>query len=604
LAIYAFSKRKDISADAKLQWLLKNNLLYEFRPEVFKFLECSYPSAKDGMKRRIIARVLKGQDVVIDEAEAHTGQYRIYNMMVWLARIAPDSQITRKAFEEIQQKHPDFAPSPKPDAIFWLSDVEPVETTKGFNIKQIASEPPSEFLNKLDSWRPPNEFDEPRPHFCTVVRLVSTENPEWGIHWLETLKSQGLTDPDLWECVPQGWRNAQLSRDQCRVILQFAQTVEVPAKFLVSFVDVLEHGASREQHALPDDLMEEAQNVAERIWNLALVSTVSEQRRHTDWLTLAVNRPGGKLALFWLQRISSARRAAHNSWSGLPGPIANSISEILRASAGAAELARTVFASQLHYFFSLDAEFAMRDVIPLFDWQREPKTAEQSWSGFLMWGRWLGGFVEQLLPQFDNMITHLEVFPKDIREHAIDDVAELALFQLDNPVASGWLWNVLHELSTDDISHLATRIDWLLKSTDSVLVERIWGRWLRDYWEKRLLGVPIPLSSTEATRMVYWAASAGSKVSEAVKLVHRMGDFGEFQHGDFLYRLNEKCLAKTQPETCADLVLFYLQHTKHLFPADCVSTLWRDLKESGVPQQKLERIREAMFNLGFDPEDK
>jgi hypothetical protein len=61
---------------------------------------------------------------------------------------------------------------------------------------------------------------------------------------------------------------------------------------------------------------------------------------------------------------------------------------------------------------------------------------------------------------------------------------------------------------------------------------------------------------------------------------------------------------KRRPNACADLIPFYLQRTKHLFAADHVSRLWRDLKEEPVPKQKLKQIREAMFNFGFDPEHK
>lgn len=229
--------------------------------------------------------------------------------------------------------------------------------------------------------------------------------------------------------------------------------------------------------------------------------------------------------------------------------------------------------------------------------------AEQCWQGFLFWGRWLGGFTERLLPLFDEAISRLEVFPKKLRERAIDHIAGLALFRFEDPLTSGWLGKILPKLSTEDRDHLAHAVHHLLNDTDPHIAEKIWDRWLKNYWEMRLLGTPMPLSSTEAAEMVFWAVSFGCRVPEAVKFVQRMADRVTFEHTDLLLRINQKGIAKSQPEACAELVLFFLQcNPRYFFVADYVSTVWQDLKTSGVSEEKLQKIREAMFALGHDPE--
>jgi hypothetical protein len=388
--------------------------------------------------------------------------------------------------------------------------------------------------------------------------------------------------------------------------LQFSKLPKRLTPLLNSFrrlLKISENGSRREQHRLPDELMGQAQRVAERIWDRVLKLTAVEGAERKDWLTVAINRPGGKLAEFWLQRISVARKKAGDSWQGLPSEIASSVAEILRSSAGAAADARIVFASQLHYFFHLDSAFAERELLPLFDWNADPLRAEQCWHGYLWWGRWLPGLTERLLPQFDETLNRLDKMPDDLRQHAISHVAGLALFLFDNPVASGWLTTTVAKLPQSDLDHFASEIDRLLDDTAPTVAEKIWDRWLKDYWEMRLLGKPKPLSRKEATEMVHWSLSLGQRLPNAVQLIQQMHSLVQFEHPDMLYRVEQKGIAKSQPQATADLLLFFFKSTqKHFYASDHVDKVWRDLKAGGVQPELLKKVREAMLALGHDPE--
>jgi len=60
VAIYGFAKRNDRSLDEKLRWILENELLYEFKPDVFWFLQQSYSQASVQARQEIIKRALLG----------------------------------------------------------------------------------------------------------------------------------------------------------------------------------------------------------------------------------------------------------------------------------------------------------------------------------------------------------------------------------------------------------------------------------------------------------------------------------------------------------------------------------------------------------------
>lgn len=248
-----------------------------------------------------------------------------------------------------------------------------------------------------------------------------------------------------------------------------------------------------------------------------------------------------------------------------------------------------------------------RELLPLFDWNADPLRAEQCWHGYLWWGRWLPGLTERLLPQFDETLNRLAKLPNDLRRQAISHVGGLdrylALFHFENPVASGWLTKTVAKLPQSDLDRLTSEIGRLLDDTAPTVAEKIWDRWLKDYWEMRLLGKPKPLSRKEATEMVYWSLSLGQRLPDALQLIQQMHGMVQFEHPDMLDRVDRKGIVNSQPQATADLLLFFLKSTpKHFHASDHVKNVWRDLKTGGVPPELLKKVREAVLALGHDPE--
>jgi len=263
---------------------------------------------------------------------------------------------------------------------------------------------------------------------------------------------------------------------------------------------------------------------------------------------------------------------------------------------------RVVLASRLHYLFSLDAPFAQAELLPLFDWKADAAIAEQCWHGFLIWGRWLPGFTERLLPQFNETVSRAAQLPEDIRQGLVNQIAGLALFRMDNPLADGWFTTMVQKLDRPDLERLSWTIDRLLDQTDTETCERVWTHWLKEYWKLRLLGTPRPLVQKEANETVCWALSMGRYFPEAVQLVAAMGNAVSFENTPLIYRIDEKELAKTHPEATADLVLLCLRRMGiHFFASEHVTNVWQALRNAGVRKEKLVQIREALYRLGQDP---
>lgn len=603
LAVHGYAQRADVSPDEKLRWLLANHLVYHFKTDVFWFLQRSFPLASEPARREFLASAMQGPvGGRFRQLEERTRAYAVFNLLVWLHRVAPECQHAHELLGRVKEQNPKFAPRECPELDSWSSGFKSIEPTEGFSFDRILTRPASVFLDELLAARPSTPFECSRSDYCATASAAVSRSHEWGIEWVKTLVSRGLADADLWTSVCQGWRTANLSPEQWRQVIELAGSVEAPPAFFEAFAEVLEHGARRERHSIPDSLMPLAQQVAERIWREALENSPLEVAMHRDWLATAINRPGGKLAEFWLRRVSVARKQAGDSWKQIPADIVDGLRLLIRGISDAAAHARVVLASQLHYFFSLDTQFAQTELSPLFDWRADPLKAEQCWHGFLFWGRWLPGLTEQLLPHFNETMNRAAELPDRVREALVNHIAGLALFGVENPLANGWIMKVVQKLAERDLERLAWTIDRLLDETELKTAEGIWARWLHEYWKLRLLGTPKPLIGKEANETACWALSLGSCFPGAVKLVATMGSSVSFKHTALIHRIDNKGLAKKYPDATADLVLLYLRSPLNYFHSDKhVTAVWQDLRSGGVAKEKLVQIREAMFRLGHDP---
>ena len=603
LAVHGYGRRTDVTPDEKLRWLLAHDLLYRFKTDVFEFLRRTYPLASETAKGEFHRIALQGpRGELHAHLEEKTRAYETFNLMVWVQRIAPDCGLVEQSLALLRRQNPEFSPRDFPDVDFWFSAAENKEPMAAFNMEEILAKPPSDFLDKLLAVRPTGPLDTSRSDYCGAVAAVTSKDPRWGIEWVRTLATRQLHDADLWHAVCQGWRNGALAPEEWRSTLGLMVEIQGPPAFFESFTDVLEHGARREQHAIPGELMPLAQKVAERVWREALEASPPQEHPHRDWLADAINHPGGKLAEFWLQRVSLARKEAGDAWKGIPPDITDRLKMILRSSSGAATHARVVFASQLHYFHSLDVPFTESEILPLLDWRAHATWAEQCWHGFLIWGRWRPGLRERLLPQFDETLSRAAEMPDHLREAVANQAASLALFGIENPLADAWIMQVVVRLPEPDLERFASKVRQFLDESEPSTAERIWTRWLHQYWRARLLGTPKPLSAGEANAMACWALSVGKHFPDAVTLVAEMGSTVTFEHTALLYWIQEKGLAEKYPDATAALVLLYLRNPKDFFPPDEHATrVWEVLKRGGLARPKLLQIRDELARLGQDP---
>jgi hypothetical protein len=127
LAVHGVTQSPGLSADEKVGWVLRKDLLYAYAPrhEVFRLLADAFPRASESSQIALLDRALLGPQEDRD-VEEDARAYEIYNVLVWLHRAAPDSPHTTERFEEMQRAHQDeFEPREHPDLSSYIYRLAP-----------------------------------------------------------------------------------------------------------------------------------------------------------------------------------------------------------------------------------------------------------------------------------------------------------------------------------------------------------------------------------------------------------------------------------------------------------------------------------------------
>ena len=91
-------------------------------------------------------------------------------------------------------------------------------------------------------------------------------------------------------------------------------------------------------------------------------------------------------------------------------------------------------------------------------------------------------------------ICHNKSFPSNIRERLADSAAVMSVYGIENPLEGEFLLTLFNHFEEKDLVHFAWGIGNLLENAESPIIERIWTRWLREYWRRRSEGIPKPIS--------------------------------------------------------------------------------------------------------------
>jgi SIR2-like domain/Domain of unknown function (DUF4020) len=558
LATFAVATSCTWTPDRKIEWVLRDDSLYTRgrKNEVFLLLKNSYPIAEQRVRSLLLERVVRGPDA--DPTE-RTHAYEIYNLLYWLHDSSPECPLAAAQFKAFAAKHPEFTPREHPELDVVFGPVR-VGWASPMNAKELLSKSPEEQVDFLLSFEPHDPLGPDREGLTRSVSEAVSISYDWGLRLARALDIKPQQKEDLWRAIADGWVGTSFTEVQWKEIIEFLETHDRLINAAIREVSrMLEKAFDGSQHGIPDSLIPAATALAARLWEVCANFDEKPREKADDWYFLAINHPGGTLATLSLELVFRTRKRLPGQWIGIPSELRAILEPVVKGRSSAAELGRVILASRIHFLFGVDPTWTVEHILPLFDWSLGNRSALQAWHGYLSAGMWNDALLDHLMPLYEGMFPTLHAELGRFRQRFCEHLAWIACLSLKNPMREGWLQRFLQQVDTEERRMWASFVGEALKGMKEPARQSTWDNWIKDYWDRRLDGIPLPLDGQEVAAMISWLPYLGSALPDAVERVESspLPDFG---HSSFLYfELSESDVPVRYPTAVARLILRALQ---------------------------------------------
>lgn len=553
LAVHGWRMRADVGPDEKLTWLSGQNLLWDLplQHEVFQLIRDVLPLVGDGLARSLVDAAVAGPPGEDDDEHS---PYRSYNLLGWLVVSAPDLQIAQAAFEAAQAAHPEYGRREHPDLNHYGSFgvVEDALPFTAVELHELVVRRPTGALDQLREFQTETHALK-GPTWRGALRSLQacvTAYPEDGLLVAQALQDE---DSDFRSSLIRGWGGATLNDALAgQVLVTIAgwdhDEVRRAAAAMLSNGGRPEHPTAWHKH-------ESARALASALWPTA--PTDGAILSGSDILTEAINHPAGDLAEFWTKVVQCEWSHGEAAWDGIPEGITIELDRLVSTADRNGLLARTFFASQLHFFFGADREWCESRLLPLFDWTSSTEAAA-AWQGFLVWGRWNDGLLQAgLIDDYLETATHADELPTHARRELEAHLTSIAMFAVITPAT--WLTRFALHAPEDFRVSWAQQVNRALTQLDPGDPLSQWDRWIHAYWSGRNLSVPRPFTLAEASATAGWVVGLPGVRDQAIDLA--LGSEASLdQHMRFLYQLEDQDVA-AEANDWARLLTHLLKNT-------------------------------------------
>lgn len=594
LALYGITEHVKINVDDKITWLLNKKWLYVLglKHEVFRLIKNAYPEATVPIKKRLLDTVNLG----LDDAEQllvgrDVNDYEIYNLLVWMNKNAPDCPLVKAELSSILKEHPEYEPREHPDFDHWISSFREEHDIDAEKLLALD-------VNKLVEMYITNEEER------YSITALSKNNFDWSWKFFETLISRNEWDPSIWRPIFWGWSQSKYSfseEEWAKVLSLFHDHIQLHS-LAYNIADTLEHGIRADTHAIPKKLFPIAEEVASALF-LHLEKEMGDvDKQSKDWATDAINHPGGLLSLFFLHKLSIEVKEKKEEKPKLPEKYKNYFNQFISGRSISAQIGCLVIVGHIHYLDALDSKWTRDTLIPLLNWSENSRKAQQSWHGYLAWGKWTQSLLsERLLQLYQDSFPLLSTKLTDVHSRFLQHLAAIALYADVNPMETGWLRNLHLHTEQDIWVEFAKTFGRELKPLKPSAILKVWKTWLSEYWSRRIEGEPFPLTPEESEVMISWIFNLEPVITEVVEKISEMQDI-DFCDVHFYFMLKEENYHKTHPHELTNLLKYLLKNQKT--PPHFYCRFIEELVEGLIEESKLSSdlliICEKLGELGCE----
>ena len=554
LAVHGVSKRKDMTADNKIDWLLKQIGLHDWcaHHEIFRAVRKVYPDASSQYRESLIKAVwaYRWRNDEDTKRERRTA-YKHFAWFDWLHKSDPNCALTKQALDKVLEKYPQFESSEHPDLTRWFEE-GPVYLESPWTVEELLAKPAADWLDDLLSFQG-SEWDGPsRSGLMGNVAEAVKQNFDWGLDLAIALDEAGKWDVDLWPILIRSWSEMALDEDKHRKVFHWlGKTNLYPEhnRLIADTLYTLVRGSST-NYAL--NLLPQANKIATALWH----HLDCNGGEHNDWVHQAINHPAGILARFWVSGLSLWRNHQDLEPTALSPEYRQALSDIVQDQKLPGKLGRTVLASHFAFLLAVDEEWTRENLLPLFDPNNNDFQA--AWDGFLSWGHLNPAVAEVMADLFLKGVERIDSGLSHRCSRFIEYYTGMLVHFVEEDPFDKWIPRLFQFGGQEAGKEFASNLCRYLRNMDGTTQQELWQRWLKQYWENRLQGVPAVLESDEIGNMLNWLPFLTAIFPEAVDLavkIHMPQDIS-LQNRRVIYEINKSDLWKHYPDAVAKLLIY------------------------------------------------
>ena len=457
LAITGMTHHPPLTPDEKLTWAISNRLLEDvlLKNETFALLAEVYAASS----KKVRAEFLVQAEDTYRQDGGDRERYELFNLLSWLHSHAPECELVAEKLEEIQGRHPQWTVREHPDFNSWIGggvrQLVPESPVPASQIEEMNLESLSAECTRLATVTDPFGDLSKDGFLQEIARTVAANFP-----WSEVIAREALESAEppieIWSALLRGWSSDHTQEQWTSVLQMLVRLEPVYGSVLHELASLLKGAIDGKDGKLPRALLGDALEIAHAVWNVCTHNERPLPDTSDDWVSVAINCTSGYLIDFYFGVLRSVWQTRDQEQQ-LIQSILVALREMINGGSPASEIARVLVPANALLLAAMALDWYGENVLPLLSAPASPRSSEQSWDGYLVWGRWSQEMLPGLLPAYLN---HLPAITAGLEERSrmyCAHLAGIAVFGAIDPIENGWLDAFLTEIVRARTSELGGR---------------------------------------------------------------------------------------------------------------------------------------------------
>lgn len=598
LAIHSLIEREDIGGEDKLDLFLEHMDLHDIpsHHEIFRLAADIYPQLNDVSKEKLLQEIwnFKWPNPESDELEARAASYH-YNWFQWLSEADENCALAEKAKNQILERYPHFQPREHPDLTHFSTGVRQIEPQSPWTAEELIAKPASEWLDDLLTFKGDKFYDPGRSGLLNELTAAVKKDLAWGFSLALELQNKNEWDSFLWRGLIQAWEEWPAEDKSCEKVLEWLSRSKLQETYFYEISHTLLILVRDNSKDCALEVLQEANLLAKNLWEYAVKEDFPES--HHDWLQFAINNTAGVLAQFWISSLNLWWNAQDPKPEIIPPEYTDSLEGIIHDQSPAGGVALSVLASKFPYFLSIDSTWATEKILPWFDHDKDPLRMQQSWDGFLTWGNLNFRVFDVLFPYFLKSASRLSYELASQRDRFTEFFSVMIVFYVQNPLDKA-IPAFFQNSESKDRQSFAFHVNHRFKDLNEKQQLELWQKWLNEYWQNRLQGIPAPLDGREIEQMLEWLPNLTAVFTEAIELAIKMPQI-KFEHLSIGYDLTESNLISSHPNEVSKLLTHVMKSGSEKHNYEYIGEIISKLQDKGVDPGIWQELMETATALGL-----